>query len=89
MKEEINKSDISKMNKIIFKKINEQFEKDLTPSEFIATSRLALAFQKAIAIGLVDEEQQEESRKAFNEIMGMLDQIAAFKRDTPGFEFKK
>lgn len=89
MKEEINKSDISKMNKIIFKKINEQFEKDLTPSEFIAASRLALAFQKAIAIGLVDEEQQEESRKAFNEIMGMLDQIAAFKRDTPGFEFKK
>ena len=77
------------MNKIIFKKINEQFEKDLTPNEFIATSRLALAFQKAVAIDLVDEEQQEESRKAFNEIMGMLDQIAAFKRDTPGFEFKK
>ena len=89
MKEEINKSDISKMNKIIFKKINEQFEKDLTPSEFIATSRLALAFQKAIAIGLVDEEQQEESRKAFNEIMGMLDQVAAFKANTPGFEFEK
>ena len=89
MTEEINKSDINKMNKRIFEKINEQFDKDLTPNEFIATSRLAIAFQKAIAIGLVDEEQQEESRKAFNEIMGMLDQIAAFKRDTPGFEFKK
>ena len=32
MTEEINKSDINKMNKIIFKKINEQFEKDLTPN---------------------------------------------------------
>ena len=41
---ENNKSDINKINKIIFKKINEQFEKDLTPSEFIATARLALAF---------------------------------------------
>ena len=28
MTEEINKSDINKMNKIIFEKINEQFEKD-------------------------------------------------------------
>jgi hypothetical protein len=89
MKKEINKSDINKMNQIIFKKINEQFEKDLTPSEFIATSRLALAFQKAVEIDLVNEEQQEESRKAFNEIMGMLDQVAAFKANTPGFEFEK
>jgi len=47
MKKEISKSDINKMNKIIFKKINDQFDKDLTPSEFIATSRLALAFQKS------------------------------------------
>jgi len=89
MTEEINKSDINKMNKIIFKKINEQFEKDLTPSEFIATSRLALAFQKAVNVDLVDEEQQEQSRETFNKIMGMLDQIEAFKRNTPGFEFKK
>lgn len=55
MTEEINKSDINKMNKRIFEKINEQFEKDLTPSEFIATSRLAIAFQKAVAKDLVDE----------------------------------
>lgn len=89
MTEEINKSDINKMNKIIFEKINEQFEQDLTPSEFIATSRLALAFQKAVNVDLVDEEQQEQSREAFNEIMGMLDQIAAFKGNTPGFEFEK
>lgn len=89
MTEEINKSDINKMNKIIFEKINEQFKKDLTPSEFISTARLALAFQKAVEVDLVDEEQQEQSQEAFNEIMGMLDQIAAFKRNTPGFEFEK
>ena len=39
MTNEINKSDINHMNKIIFKKINAQFEKDLTPSEFISTAR--------------------------------------------------
>lgn len=89
MTEEINKSDINKMNKRIFEKINEQFDKDLTPNEFIATSRLALAFQKAVAVDFVDEEQQEQSQEAFNEIMGMLDQVATFKANTPGFEFEK
>jgi hypothetical protein len=88
MKKEISKSDINKMNKIIFKKINDQFDKDLTPSEFIATSRLALAFQKAVVVDLVDEEQQEQAREAFEQIMDMHDQMAAFKRDNPGFEFK-
>jgi len=88
MKKEISKSDINKMNKIIFEKINDQFDKDLTPSEFIATSRLALAFQKAVVVDLVDEEQQEQAREAFEQIMDMHDQMAAFKRDNPGFEFK-
>ena len=55
MTEEINKNDINKMNKRIFEKINEQFDKDLTPNEFIATSRLAIAFQKAVAKDLVDK----------------------------------
>ena len=88
MKKEISKNDINKMNKIIFEKINDQFDKDLTPSEFIATSRLALAFQKAVVVDLVDEEQQEQAREAFEQIMDMHDQMAAFKRDNPGFEFK-
>jgi hypothetical protein len=88
MKEEINKNDINQMNKVIFKKINEQFEKDLTPSEFIATSRLALTFQKAVVIDLVDEEQREQAQEVFEQIMDMQDQMAAFKRDNPGFEFK-
>ena len=89
MTEEINKSAINKMNQVIFEKINEQFEKDLTPGEFIATSRLALAFQKAVAVDLVDEEQQEQSRETFEKIMSMLDQIAAFRGENPEFEFKK
>ena len=70
MKKEINKSDINKMNQIIFKKINEQFEKDLTPSEFIATARLALAFQKTIEINQVSEQDDREN---FEKIMSVLD----------------
>ena len=89
MTEGINKSDINKMNQIIFEKINEQLEKELTPSEFIATSRLALAFQKAVAVDLVDEEQREQSRETFEKIMNMLDQIADFRGENPEFEFKK
>jgi len=88
MIDKINESDINQMNIIILKKINEQFEKDLTPSEFIATSRLALAFQRTVAVNLVDEEQQEQSREAFENIMSMFDQVEAFRKDNPEFEFK-
>jgi|TARA_B100001093_G_C26422153_1_gene840321 hypothetical protein len=73
MTEEINKSDINKMNKIIFKKINEQFDKDLTPSEFIATSRLALAFQKTIQVNEVGERDEKE---IYENIMSVLDRAA-------------
>ncbi|MDB2518418.1 hypothetical protein N9X19_01235 [Gammaproteobacteria bacterium] len=69
MTEEINKSDINKMNKIIFKKINEQFDKDLTPSEFIATSRLAIAFQKVVE---VDETKMLDSKEIYEKIMKLL-----------------
>src|SRR6056300_24938 len=33
-------------------------------------------------------ETDEDDNEAFRNAMDMLDQIAAFKRDTPGFEFK-
>ena len=33
-------------------------------------------------------ETDEDDNEAFRSAMGMLDQIAAFKRDTPGFDFK-
>ena len=52
MRQEIDQSDINQMNNLIFKKIKEQFEKDLTPSEFISTARLAIAFQKVIKVQL-------------------------------------
>jgi hypothetical protein len=70
MREEIDQSDINKMNNLIFKKIKEQFEKDLTPSEFIATSRLALAFQKVVQVTEIDET---DSREAFKKIVSLLD----------------
>jgi hypothetical protein len=71
MTEEINKNDINKMNKRIFEQINEQFDKDLTPSEFIATAKLALAFQKTIEINQVSEQSKNEG---FEKIMSLLDQ---------------
>ena len=61
MTEEIKKSDINKRNKISFEKINEQSEKDLTPSEFIATRRLALACKKTIEINQVSEQDDREN----------------------------
>lgn len=70
MREEIDQSDINQMNNLIFKKIKEQFEKDLTPSEFIATSRLALAFQKVVQVTEIDET---DSREAFKKIVSLLD----------------
>ena len=70
MKQKIDQSDVNKMNNLIFKKIKEQFEKDLTPSEFISTARLAIAFQKVVQVTEIDET---DSREAFEEIMSLLD----------------
>ena len=69
MTNEINKSDINKMNQIIFEKINEQFEKDLTPSEFISTARLAIAFQKVVE---VKETKMLDSKEIYEKIMKLL-----------------
>jgi predicted transcriptional regulator len=73
MRQEIDQSDINQMNNLIFKKIKEQFEKDLTPSEFIATSRLALAFQKTIQVNEVSERDEKEIHE---NIMSVLDRAA-------------
>ena len=70
MRQEIDQSEINQMNKLIFKKIKEQFEKDLTPSEFISTARLAVAFQKVVK---VTETDKTDSREAFEKIMSLLD----------------
>jgi len=88
MKKEISKNDINEMNVIIFNKLKNQLESDLRVTQLNSVARLALAFQKAIASDLIDEKQKEKDMGAFEEAMKMLDQIADFKRDNPGFEFK-
>ena len=87
MKEEINKSDINKINLMILNKIEKQLESDLSPSQLNSIARLALAFQKEIASDLIDEKQKEKEQESFKKIKKMLDQIKAFKINTPGFEF--
>jgi len=87
MKAEINKSDINKINLMILNKIKNQLESDLSPSQLNSIARLALAFQKEIASDLIDERQKEQEQESFKKIMKMLDQVKAFKRNTPGFEF--
>ena len=87
MKAEINKSDINKINLMILNKIKNQLESDLSPSQLNSIARLALAFQKEIASDLIDEKQKEQEQESFKKIMKMLDQVKAFKRNTPGFEF--
>ena len=70
MRQEIDQSGINQMNKLIFKKIKEQFEKDLTPSEFISTARLAIAFQKVVQ---VNEVSEVEDKEIYENIMSILD----------------
>ena len=88
MKKEISKNDINEMNVTIFNKLKIQLESDLRVAQLNSVARLALAFQKAIASDVMDEKQKEKDKKTFEEVMGMLDQIAEFKRDNPEFEFK-
>jgi hypothetical protein len=70
MKKETNRSDINKMNNIIFKKIMEQFETDLTPNQFISTARLALTFQKNVQ---VNEVSKMADKEMYENIMSVLD----------------
>jgi len=50
MKKEISKNDINEMNVIIFNKLKNQLESDLRVAQLNSVARLALAFQKAIAL---------------------------------------
>ena len=87
MKKEISKNDINEMNVIIFNKLKNQLESDLRVTQLNSVARLALAFQKAIESDLIDEKQKEKEQESFKKIMSMLDQIKAFRKNTPGFEF--
>ena len=84
----INKTDFNEINAMIMNRIKIELEKDLSPRELNSIARLALAFQKEIKNEMVDEQMEKRSRESLEEAMSMLDQIANFKRDTPGFDFK-
>ena len=84
---DINKTDFNEINAMIINKIKIELEKDLSPNELNSIARLALAFQKEIKDEVVDEQADKKSRESFEKVMSMLDQIADFKRDTPGFDF--
>ena len=84
---DINKTDFNEINAMIINRIKIELEKDLSPNELNSIARLALAFQKEIKDEVVDEQADKKSRESFEKVMSMLDQIADFKRDTPGFDF--
>ena len=84
---DINKTDFNEINAMIINRIKIELEKDLSPNELNSIARLALALQKEIKDKVVDEQADKKSRESFEKVMSMLDQIADFKRDTPGFDF--
>ncbi len=84
---DINKINFNEINTMIINKIKIELEKDLSPNELNSIARLALAFQKEVKDEIVDEQVDKRSREGFEKAMSMLDQIADFKRDNPGFDF--
>ena len=85
---DINKADFNEVNAMVIDRINIELKKDLSLSELNLIARLALAFQKEIKDEIVDGQADKRSRESFEKAMSMLDQIADFKRNNPGFEFK-
>ncbi len=83
-----NNTDFNEINAMVINKIKIELEKDLSPNELNSIARLALAFQKEIKDEGTDEQAHKRSREGFEKAMSMLDQIADFKRDNPGFDFK-
>ena len=83
-----NNTDFNEINAMVINKIKIELEKDLSPNELNSIARLALAFQKEIKDERTDEQANKRSREGFEKAMSMLDQIADFKRDNPGFDFK-
>ena len=83
-----NNTNFDEINTMIINRIKIELEKDLSPNELNSIARLALAFQKEIKDEGIDEQANKRSREGFEKAMSMLDQIAGFKRDNPGFDFK-
>ena len=74
----------------LFNQINHMLkdEGSLAPSAILALASSALKSQKFYENIAPKSSSSKESDEGFQEIMKMLDQVAAFKRDTPGFKFK-
>jgi len=85
---DISKTDFNEINAMIINRIKIELGKDLSPNELNSIARLALAFQKEVKDKIVDEQVEKKSREGFEKAMSMLDQIADFKRDNPGFDFE-
>ena len=85
---DINKTDFNEINAMIINRIKIELGKDLSPNELNSIARLALAFQKEVKDEIADGQVEKKSREGFEKAMSMLDQIANFKRDNPGFNFR-
>jgi len=60
----------------------------LTLSEIASVMSSTLKAQKLLKNVTPKTTSSPEDDEGFHRIMEMLDQVAAFKRDNPGFEFK-
>ena len=74
----------------LFNQINHMLkdEGSLAPSAILALASSALKSQKFYENIAPKSISSKESDEGFQKIMKMLDQVEAFKRDTPGFKFK-
>jgi len=75
------KKEISEINKMMLNQIKTQLESDLSPNQLNLIGRLAIAFQKNISLNVINEDEEREEKKAFEEIMSLLDEVKLVKID--------
>jgi len=75
------KKEISEINKMMLNQIKTQLESDLSPNQLNLIGRLAIAFQKNISLNVINEDGEREEKKAFEEIMSLLDEVKLVKID--------
>ena len=75
------KKEISEINKMMLNQIKTQLESDLSPNQLNLIGRLAIAFQKNISLNVIKEDGEREEKKAFEEIMSLLDEVKLVKID--------
>jgi uncharacterized tellurite resistance protein B-like protein len=73
--------EINQKNIKIFKQIEKQLNKDLSPNQLNSIARLALELQKTVIV--IDDNQGEREKEAFKNIMDLLDQVKIHKLNTP------